>query len=646
MHIFCGQAFCTAQDPAVDRIDALNLTPGLETTIVVHGQNLQDAVALWTPVTQLSVQAVEGKPNDKLATFTGTVPMDAVPGLYPVRIISKRGVSSVRQMVLDNLPGFSLPDAAENPAVPTPIPVPCAINGFVNALKPKFLSLQLEANQSVSIDVFARRLGSMFDPVLRLTDDSGRELAFQDDIAGLQGDAQIAFVAPAKGTYRLELRDVQYTGSAKHFFHLRVGQFPLVLGTLPRLTTRDQPANLVLADGSALPVNNTASGSFRPISVANEDQPLAFGTVFAGTRISQAEQEPNNDQEHATQIAADAEAVHGCFQAGRDTDWFRLSGDAQQHICVTSYTRRVGSPSDVVLQLWDAAGKKLVEVDDSGTTDAQLTTKLPAAGQYYLAVRELSGQGGPHWTYDLQIDRQHGRVDATTTIDHLTIPDGGTGSIPVTVKRTGQVSGLRIESSDLSEAFVASPVYLAPNQSSAVVTFRLKDGTAAGTNWSPLQLVVVEASESHESAFPVFHVDAAAKPGTASYDIAQLQSELFVGGSPSAQFALQPDSDTIQVSSGSSATVNLTAVRQEKWTEPIDVGPVFPKEMPPGISVANVKIEKESGAISITADPKAIPGRYSLFLQGTLKKDKTTVVQPVPNITIEITAAEKVAEGD
>ena len=85
-------------------------------------------------------------------------------------------------------------------------------------------------------------------------------------------------------------------------------------------------------------------------------------------------------------------------------------------------------------------------------------------------------------------------------------------------------------------------------------------------------------------------------------------------------------------------TVNST--RTGDWNQPIDVASAIPAaELPTGITVAAGKIEKHTTEIVIKADENAAVGKYTISLQGTLKKDKTTVVQPVPTITLEVMEA-------
>ncbi len=79
-------------------------------------------------------------------------------------------------------------------------------------------------------EVYARRLGSPLDSLLRLTDASGKVLAWNDDHEdkqmGLQthyGDSYINAKLPKDGTYYVQLSDAQHHGGKEYGYRLRIG---------------------------------------------------------------------------------------------------------------------------------------------------------------------------------------------------------------------------------------------------------------------------------------------------------------------------------------------------------------------------------------------------------------------------------------
>ncbi|MEQ9409285.1 MAG: hypothetical protein RIK87_16235 [Fuerstiella sp.] len=628
-----------AQAPALDRIECTSFAPNGSAKLTAYGKGFKNILYLWTPVGRIPYQQTGDKPSETEASFEGTLPDKAVPGIYEVRVVADGGISAPHFLVADDLPFFTPTDKCEADPPTTILPVACCLDGHIDPLKPKRFGLSLQQDQQVNIDVFARRLDSRLDPVLRLLTADGRELAFADDTPGLSGDAQLSFTAPTAGTYTLELRDVQYSGGGTHYFHLRVGGFSLIQGSYPRRTSIADNVACVGPDSETIdaavsPIGTSLSGA----AVTNSGLGSGFAMVAVAPGRPALEQEPNNDRESATPVATDLPAVAGRFQTDGDIDWFRLSGRQQQHLCVTAYTRNVGSPADVVLELQDASGKKLQESDDSAGHDAQLSVVLPADGHYFLSVRELSGQGGGSWTYDLDLEWA-GRTEVTTTVDTVAVPAGGTATIPVSVNRLGSSNPVELTVEGLPDGIVSVPVVVSDKQKTAFVALQ---STAAAPTAFHHQLHVSARHLHSDRKTPVLFSPPAPAKNAPVYELPRLRTGIFAHAAAAAEYSLLPDVALVTVEPGGEAKITITATRTGDWNQPITLSSAVPAaELPTGITISAPEMPKTTAEVVLKADGKAVPGRYSISLQGTLKKDKTTIVRPVPTITLEIRTADE-----
>lgn len=115
------------------------------------------------------------------------------------------------------------------------------------------------AGQVVVAEVRARRLGSPLDSVLKLTDDAGQTLAFNDDwedrgqgLLTHHADSYLRATLPAKGTYFLHVGDAQGQASPSHAYRLRVG------GPQPDFELRVTPCSINAQPGSTVSVTVTA----------------------------------------------------------------------------------------------------------------------------------------------------------------------------------------------------------------------------------------------------------------------------------------------------------------------------------------------------------------------------------------------------
>jgi hypothetical protein len=86
-----------------------------------------------------------------------------------------------------------------------------------------------KANQSIVAEVYARRLDSPLDSVLKLTDAMGKVLAFNDDHDDIgsganthQADSYLMAKLPADGVYYVHIGDTAHNGGEEYAYRLRL----------------------------------------------------------------------------------------------------------------------------------------------------------------------------------------------------------------------------------------------------------------------------------------------------------------------------------------------------------------------------------------------------------------------------------------
>jgi hypothetical protein len=147
------------------------------------------------------------------------------------------------------------------------------------------------AGQEFVAEVYARRLDSPLDSVIKLTDASGRQLAFNDDYedkgSGLNthhADSWLRVKLPTDGAYYLHLGDAQQKGGPEYAYRLRLS------APRPDFELRAVPSSLSVRAGSSVPLTVYAlrrDGFTKEITLALKDAPRGFslsgGLVPAGT---------------------------------------------------------------------------------------------------------------------------------------------------------------------------------------------------------------------------------------------------------------------------------------------------------------------------------------------------------------------------
>lgn len=155
---------------------------------------------------------------------------DAKPGIYQLTATSKGLVSNPVPFALDRLPETLETETNNTPATAQRIKLPVILNGRVD--RPDdwdVFQFNGKSNETIAVEVMARRLDSPLDSVIKLTDADGRLLAFNDDredlAAGLNTHhADSAFLAklPADGAYFVHLGDTARKGGEEYGYRLRV----------------------------------------------------------------------------------------------------------------------------------------------------------------------------------------------------------------------------------------------------------------------------------------------------------------------------------------------------------------------------------------------------------------------------------------
>ncbi len=176
--------------------------------------------------------------------------------------------------------------------------LPVLINGRIGASGDQdVFHIEGRAGQKLVAEVRARRLGSPLDSVLRLTDSSGKQIAFNDDYedkgAGLNthhADSYLSTTLPTDGVYHIFLADTQRKGGPEYTYRLRLGP------PQPDFALRVVPSSITVRGGGTMPLTVYAlrkDGLTNAIRLALDDAP-------AGFQLEGAEVPPGQDRVRLT----------------------------------------------------------------------------------------------------------------------------------------------------------------------------------------------------------------------------------------------------------------------------------------------------------------------------------------------------------
>ncbi len=366
----------------------------------------------------------------------------AAPGIHHWRLRTASGLSNPLRFVVGHLPEISEPEAhrfdllrqvglASDPAASRmrrdrggdPIGLPVTLNGRIlpgevdefvfRAKKDEKLVVSLQARTLVPY--LADAVPGWFQTVVSLHDARGRELAFADDYR-FDPDPVIFYQIPKEGEYRLRIRDAIYRGREDFVYRVSLGELPFLTAITPLGGQAGSEVDLTFHGA------NLAEHHFPRYSVPGETGIVGLSATGPGGRSNaiafhvesipeDAEREDNNRIGAANRVSAPV-LVNGAIAVPGDVDFFRVEGAGNKPMSFEIFARRLGSPLDANLTVFDDDGGMLAYNDDyedpaAGLTthhaDARVTVTLPANGRCFVKVADTQNRYGYDHSYRLRI---------------------------------------------------------------------------------------------------------------------------------------------------------------------------------------------------------------------------------------------------
>jgi len=642
-----------AQVPSIASTLPQAVEPGKATDVKLRGGNLVGAADVWTSFPSEGTLTPEIEKNGENAaevTWRLNIPADAPIGIHGIRVATPGGVSGLKLILVDDL--RSVAQAAGNTTAEKAqeLTLPVAVDGAVPSLGFNYYRFKTEAGQRIAIEAVARRLGSPLDPIVRLLDAKGRELAWSDDEPALRGDARLHYTFKDAGEYLVEIRDIRYQGGGGHLYRLRIGDFPCLSTPHPMAVQRGvatmvSVAGTDTANVAPFDVNIPAD---HPLDWVNVGVRSASGNSsgFAVLQVSDSpvsvEAEPNNEIKQATRIEL-GQTVCGRIDQPGDSDHFILAAKKGQKFRFRGITRRQGSPTSAYLRLLKPDGAALASKEDFGVGDPAFDYTFPADGDYVLVVEELHRRGGPQFTYRVAMQPVETGFTLSATANTVNLGAGGTASIQVNAVRAGYNGPIQIEAVDLPDGVVSQPTVI--GLAAKTVALTLTGTGDASLNRVASVKIVGTAKIGDRDVQVVADTDVAMKAGFSAIPWAPeiLNAQVALGVGPKPQIRLRAEVQEVVFGKQLTGSVKVIVDRDEGFNEAVTIA-VTPDlkqgGLPPNVTAGLKPIPKDQNEIVITftATDKAALGEFTAVLTGTIKQGKTTVVQTVPGLALKLQA--------
>lgn len=573
---------------------------------------------------------------------------DAAPGPREIRIGANLGITNPVAFCVGLLPEIDRPPAkvepaynvvngatAPNRAAPTPpappmdVTLPVTLNGQMMPATSDRYRFQATKGQRIVAAVTARELipyisdavPGWFQAALSLRDGNGNELATSDHYR-FHPDPVLFYEIPKDGPYTLEIHDSIFRGREDFVYRIALGELPYLSGIFPLGAKTGSRVN-VEAQGWNLPsariAQNTkgkAAGIYMVGERASNTLPFAVDSL---PETVAKETSVRRDKAQRVKLPI---VVEGRIQHPGATQFFRFDGKPGEEIVAEVTARRLQSPLDSVLRLFDSAGRQLAmndDFDDKGAgllthqADSLLSFKLPAKGAYYIEIADVQHNGGPEYAYRLRISHPRPDFELRVVPSSLNVRSGT--NVPVTVyalRRDGFSGEIALKLKDVPAGFTLSGGAIPAGQDKVRMTLAVPPGRVDVPMAIKLEgRAEIDGGEVRRTAIPAEDMMQA----FAYYHLVPETAWMVrVLGAAGGRMAMRATSEkTVRLPAGGTAPIELFVPAATRLA-----GVQFTLDDPPeGISIQKVSAAQNGVSVLL----RAAPDKVKAGLRGNLILD-------------------------
>ena len=664
-----GASAALAASPDLRQVIPRGGQRGTEVDVVLTGQNLADAQEILFYQPGLSVAKLQFDNKELQARLK--IAADAALGEHALRLRTATGISELRTFWVGPFPTVQA-DGKQPPIkfeAPQKIPLNVTVEGVLGSEQADYFEVNAKKGQRLSVEVEGMRLGgAMFDPYVAIFDSRHFQLAFCDDTPLLKQDPYASIVMAQDGPCIVMVRDASFSGGPEFRFRMHVGTFarPAVIfpcGFQAGHTIQAQflgDVSGTIAQSLVLPEGTQKICPF----YARQDGPSPPSPNYlrVGDFPDVMQVQPNQTLATATAAPMDPPlAFDGVIAAPGRSDYYRFNARKGQTLDLTVYARRLGSPLDSVLSVYDAAGKRLASNDDAGGPDSYLRFNVPADGAYLLGINDQLRGGGPEYVYRIEVTKPAASVT-------LSIPDAGRNGAPsqerqtmvvgrgnrmatmIRLSRAGADGAVVLEAPDLPPGITMHYDPIEKGEVNVPVIFAAAADAPVAGKLCQLLARPADAKENWRGHFQQIVPLVTGQPNNTVYHETQVD-KLAVAVAGEAPFWLAIETPKVPPAQGGATELHVTARRRAGFDKPIAVHLLY---QPPGIGAVGrgeIAAGHSEATLAISASNQAKPGKYKLIILGSAddggrvwvasEPEELEVSQPYVTMKIQMAAIEQ-----
>jgi hypothetical protein len=473
--VFAGLLVCmslAAAGPVLTELQPRGAQKGKTLTLTLAGRNLTEGAKVLTTLPG-AITPLTGSP--KGLPFLLELKPDVPTGTYPIRVQTPDGISNVLLFTVGEFPETEEEEA--NPHANDTIATaqiikstPVTINGTLTGADRDDFRISAKAGERLVFEVEARRCGSAIDPALVLLDQTGKQLATNEDAPGIGVDARLDYTFPHEGNYIIEVNDARFSKQEQNFYRLRIGSYTYPESIFPLGGKHGETMQVEFA-GKGTPVRASVKlpehGDFTTVAMPGSPA-LPFRFALGDYP------EMRGPTEASLTMPV---VVNGRIAKPAQVDKYTMAVTPGESLLFEVQSRELGTSAlDALITIRDPKGVKLASAGDipppidvfslqtgnRTSNDPFLNFKVPAGlKEITISIEDIAQRGGANFGYRLTARKQAEDFLLTTSPAYINVPRGGTVQVVVTADRRGYDGPIQARIPDLPKGWVAEGGYIA-----------------------------------------------------------------------------------------------------------------------------------------------------------------------------------------
>ena len=563
---------------------------------------------------------------------------DVPCGLYDLRLQSPQGVSNMLPFEVAPYPDFIESGKSTQYKPDQLTALPAVISGQVAPGGVDYFRFSGKKGETIVASVKGRILvpyiadavPGWFQPVIKIVDSRGREIAYSDDYHH-NVDPVIITELPKDGDYTLMIHDAIYRGRQDFNYRVQLGVIPFVTGRYPAYGAVGKKVKQDIEGVNLKESKATVSvkkEGFHQLTCADgacASNAVSFYAVPKGVNLYQF-------PEKGRMFTVNSAISDSLSQASK-VKRYKISVEEGRPVCVELIGRRNGSRIDAVMKLMDGYGNILAEADDTeDPRQGMMTFHADPVINYtprfsediFVEVEDLHRGHGKDYHYLLRIQEQRPEFNAFVSPANISVPAGGTAAFHVDIE--GKVRRpARLVIDGLPKGFTTSNMELGSSRGWDV-SVTAPEG--ADMKRIPIELKLYYPSKDGESHIKVLPADNMMQAFYYVHHIqaAELSLEVIEAAPYRLSLAMNPDRGVVFTYSDEVIPVKILVDRNPGFNEPIALelgkkNKVFsldPVSILPDEKEKTIYIKLNTASLEASKGKKYLPA-WQMNIIGTVK---------------------------